>query len=63
MSFADLLLRKIDARMVETASTALAKPQGRDSFEYGRMCGAYLGLHEARTLLLDLLADEDEKDI
>lgn len=49
--------------MVETATNALASPQGRDAFEYGRMSGLYAGLNEARNLVLDLISEEDDRDV
>ena len=63
MNFADMMLRQIDGRMLAIAGAALAKPQGRDAFEYGRMCGHYAGLHDAREILVAMLAEEDDKDI
>lgn len=63
MSFADVLLRRLDDEMRSLAITAVAAPNGRDAFEYGRVSGIYAGLSKARDLLLDLLAEQDAKDI
>lgn len=61
MSRDDTLLRRLDAMMSECAQQALASPQGRDSFEYGRVSGIYGGLYMARELVV-LLNDEADKD-
>lgn len=63
MNVTDFLLRRYDDELRQLAEQALAQPQNRDAFEYGRMCGAYLGLTKARDILLQMQADENEKDI
>lgn len=63
MSFADVLLKRIEEEMRNLAVGSLAAPAGRDGFEYGRVCGLYAGLDRACGLLLNLLAEEDKKDI
>ena len=65
MIFTDALLRKLDEQRQALAEAAFAKPQGRDAFEYGRMCGLYAGLSLARDLLVNLLdeADAAQRDL
>lgn len=63
MSFADLLLRRIEDEQRDLAVMALTGPAGRDAFEYGRVHGLYGGLERARDLLLAALRDENAKDI
>jgi hypothetical protein len=44
------------------ARDALEQPQGRDTFEYGRVVGIYAGLELAKTVLLDTVAEKERKD-
>ena len=62
MSFVDSLLRRLEEEQSEHAKRALAQPQGRDSFEYGRMAGLYAGLERAREILLDIQEAHDRAD-
>ena len=62
MSFVDGLLRRLEEEQSEHAKRALAQPQGRDSFEYGRMAGLYAGLERAREILLDIQEAHDRAD-
>lgn len=55
----DPIVRRLEERQAELAKAALAQPAGRDDFEYGRVCGMYAGLEDARQLILNLLADKD----
>lgn len=59
----DALLKRIEQEMAACAQQALASPQGRDAFEYGRMAGLYAGLRRASELVLAALDDEDEKNL
>jgi hypothetical protein len=56
-------LRRIETEMAECAQRALASPQRRDAFEYGRMAGIYGGLARSREIVLAMLDDEDEKNL
>ena len=59
----DVLLKHIEARMIECAQSALANPSARDAFEYGRMSGIYAGLYEAKQIVITILDEEDEKNL
>lgn len=59
----DALLTRIDQEMAACAHQALASPQGRDAFEYGRMAGLYAGLSRSRELVIAALDEDDEKNI
>lgn len=62
MTFVDTLLKRLETEQGELAREALSRPQGRDDFEYGRMCGLYAGLDRARTILVEMIRDQDDKD-
>ena len=56
------LVRRLEERQAEFAKAALAMPAHRDAFEYGRACGLYAGLEDAKNLILNFVADKDAKD-
>lgn len=60
--FVETLLAKLDEEINATAHAALAKPQQRDDFEYGRVSGLYGGLHRARDILKGMISEADDKD-
>ena len=62
MNLLDALLRRLEEEQAEHAKRALAQPQNRDSFEYGRMAGLYAGLERAREILLDIQEAHDRAD-
>jgi hypothetical protein len=62
VSLVDALLRRLEEEQSEHAKRALAQPQGRDSFEYGRMAGIYAGLERVKEILLDLQEAQDRVD-
>ena len=43
MNLLDALLRRLEEEQAEHAKRALAQPQNRDSFEYGRVAGIACG--------------------
>ena len=45
------------ARRSELAESALQSPSGRDTFEYGRVCGIYKGLEMAEDTLIQTKRD------
>ena len=45
------------------AKEALAQPQSRDAFEYGRVVGMYAGLEQAVNVLLDLIKEDEERGL
>ena len=55
------LLQRLETEQAQLAKEALAQPQNRDSFEYGRVVGMYAGLERAVTVLLDLIKEEEER--
>ena len=46
----------------EHASAALASPQERTEFEYGRVCGIHAGLGEAWRIIIETLRDDKDHD-
>ena len=62
MSLLDALLRRLEEEQAEHAKRALAQPQNRDSFEYGRVAGIYAGLYRAREILLEIQEATDRAD-
>lgn len=44
------------------AQEALAQPQHRDTFEYGRVVGMYAGLERAMTVLVELVRETEERN-
>ena len=55
-------LAKLDEAQADLARSALLQPSGKDLFDYGRLVGIYAGLEQARSILIDILTDRDEKD-
>ena len=62
MSLTDVMLKRVEGEMNNIAQAALAKPNNRDAFEYGRVCGFYAGLNHTREMLLALGDEEDAKN-
>jgi hypothetical protein len=62
VSFAETLLKKLEEEQVRQAHAALAQPQGRDDFEYGRMCGLYAGIGHARQVLTQLISEDADRN-
>lgn len=62
MSFFDIILRRLEDRQTELAASALAAPQQRDAFEYGRMCGMYAGFEDAKNILVGIIEEKDRRD-
>jgi hypothetical protein len=58
----DALLRRLEEEQAEHAKRALAQPQNRDSFEYGRVAGIYAGLDRVREILLEIREAHDRAD-
>lgn len=58
----DALLKRIDNEMALCAQRALASPQQRDAFEYGRMSGVYAGMNRVRELVLQMTEEADKKE-
>jgi hypothetical protein len=58
----EVLLQRLEQSQADLARDALEQPQGRDTFEYGRVVGIYAGLELAKTVLLDMVAEKERKD-
>jgi hypothetical protein len=58
----EVLLQRLEQSQADLARDALEQPQGRDTFEYGRVVGIYAGLELAKTVLLDMAAEKERKD-
>ena len=58
----ETLLQRLEQSQADLARDALAQPQSRDTFEYGRVVGIYAGLELAKTVLIDMVAEKERKD-
>ena len=58
----ETLLQRLEQSQADLARDALAQPQGRDTFQYGRVVGMYAGLELAKTVLIDMVAEKERKD-
>jgi len=57
------LLARLDEEQARLARSAIGQPQNRDAFEYGRVVGMYAGLEQAKSVLIELVAEKDRKDL
>lgn len=57
------LLQRLETEQALLAKEALAQPQSRDAFEYGRVVGMYAGLERAVNVLLDLIKEDEERGL
>jgi hypothetical protein len=62
LSFVDLLDRRLRDEQEQHARQALERPQGRDDFEYGRVCGLYAGLVRAQQILLEIIDERNRRN-
>lgn len=58
----EVLLQRLEQSQADLARDALAQPQHRDTFEYGRVVGMYAGLELAKTVLIDMVAEKERRD-
>jgi hypothetical protein len=58
----EAFLQRLEQAQADLARDALEQPQGRDTFEYGRVVGIYAGLELAKTVLIDMVAEKERKD-
>ncbi len=58
----EVLLQRLEQSQADLARDALAQPQGRDVFEYGRVVGMYAGLELAKAVLIDMVAEKERRD-
>lgn len=55
------LVQMLEAAQREYAEAALKQPTERDAFAYGRACGFVQGLEQARDIILNAYAAEEEE--
>jgi hypothetical protein len=58
----EVFLQRLEQSQTDLARDALQQPQGRDTFEYGRVVGIFAGLELAKTVLIDMVAESQRKD-
>ena len=58
----EAFLQRLEQSQADLARDALQQPQARDTFEYGRVVGMYSGLELAKTVLIDMVAEQERKD-
>lgn len=58
----EVFLQRLEQSQTDLARDALQQPQGRDTFEYGRVVGMFAGLELAKTVLIDMVAENERKD-
>lgn len=58
----EILLKRLEDEQKTLAIEALSRPQGKDSYDYGRVVGIYAGLEQAKNLILDIMAEKEAKD-
>ena len=57
----EVFLQRLEQSQTDLARDALQQPQGRDTFEYGRVVGIFAGLELAKTVLIDMVAESERK--
>lgn len=58
----EILLKRLEDEQKTLAIEALSRPQGKDSYDYGRVVGIYAGLEQAKNLIQDIMAEKEAKD-
>jgi len=58
----EVFLQRLEQSQTDLARDALQQPQSRDTFEYGRVVGMFAGLELAKTVLIDMVAENERKD-
>ena len=58
----EVFLQRLVQAQADLARDALEQPQGRDTFEYGRVVGMYAGLELAKAVLIDTVAEKERRD-
>jgi hypothetical protein len=59
----EVFLQRLEQSQTDLARDALQQPQGRDTFEYGRVVGIFAGLELAKTVLINMVAESERKDL
>jgi hypothetical protein len=58
----EILIKRLEDEQKTLAIEALSRPQGKDSYDYGRVVGIYAGLEQAKNLIQDIMAEKEAKD-
>lgn len=57
----ETIIQRMEQKQAEVAHTALATPNGRDSFEYGKMAGMYSGFAMAIDLIKNIETEDEDR--
>ena len=58
----EALIQRLEQEQSKLAHEALAKPAGREPFDYGRVVGMYAGLEQAKQSILAMVDERERKD-
>lgn len=56
------LIQCIEREQATLAADALARPSGREAFDYGRVVGIYEGFERAKQAIIAMVAEKERKD-
>lgn len=62
MAAIETVLRRLKDAIPAAAVEGLARPQSRDAFEFGRLCGIQQGLALAQQFIEEALKDEQSSE-
>ena len=57
----DALLQRLEAEQNKIAHETLQQPSGPDPFNYGRAVGLYHGIELAKTVLIELVNETEQR--
>lgn len=57
-----MFIQRLEQEQARLAHEALAKPAGRDAFEYGKVIGLYAGIEHAKQSIIAMFDDRERKD-
>jgi len=57
----DILLKRLEEEQASFAKEALQQPQGHEAFDYGRAVGLYAGIERVKTIVMEIVTDQDRK--
>lgn len=58
----EVVIQRIEREQSILSREALAKPAGREPFDYGRVVGMYAGLEQAKQTILAMFDENDRKN-
>lgn len=58
----DILIKRLNDEQASLAREALTRPQGKDSYDYGRVVGMYAGLEQAKNLINAILEEQETRN-